>query len=126
MWSYDQSTGRLSHDGIVIAIGYSGHLDGKNNPAMESHSSLGPCPRGMFTLELIKDASGVPCDYEEKRAPVFRLIPDASTEMFGREGFLMHGDSITAPGTASLGCIVVSHDARFDVMISEDTRIQVT
>lgn len=126
MWQYDQLTGRLSHDGNLIAVGYSGHLNGRNNPSIESHPSLGPCPRGWFTLAVIKDADGNPCDYEEKRAPVFRLVPDASTEMFGRSGILMHGDSILAPGTASLGCIIANHDARLDVLTSADTRIQVT
>jgi hypothetical protein len=35
-WSYSQSSGTLTHDGTIVAIGYSGHDNGKNNPDLQA------------------------------------------------------------------------------------------
>src|ERR1035438_5538324 len=35
------------------------------------------------------------------------LTPESGTNTFGREGFLIHGDSVQNPGTASHGCIIL-------------------
>lgn len=126
MWEYSQTSGDLSHNGERIATGYSGHLEGKNNPAMQDHASLGPIPRGRYTVEIIADADGNWIDYEHKKAPVMRLVPDPANEMFGRAGFLMHGDSISDPGTASLGCIIMAHWVRTQVANSIDNELAVT
>ena len=125
MWVYSQARGNLHHDGIFVGTGYSGNGEGKNNPAMQEHPDLGPCPRGFFTTELITDERGNACDYEGKKAPVLRLLPDAETEMFGRSGMLMHGDSLSSPGTASRGCIIQNHKVRAEVAASTDKRLQV-
>jgi hypothetical protein len=125
MWTYEQATGRLSHNGLRHTVGYSGFGEGKNNPAMQDHRDLGPCPRGQFTLELITGPDGQPCDYERKKAPVFRIVPKPGTEMFGRAGFLLHGDSISAPGTASHGCVIENHIERMAILESGDTDFEV-
>lgn len=41
-----------------------------------------------------------------------RLTPIPSNKMFRRNAFLIHGDSITAPGTASAGCIIFNSGPR--------------
>jgi hypothetical protein len=125
MWIYGQASGRLFHNGQEHAHGYSGFAEGKNNPLLQYHPDLGPCPRGGFTLQLITGSDGQACDYEGKKAPVFRLIPKPGTEMFGRAGMLLHGDSISAPGTASHGCVIEGHDERAAVMESGDTDFEV-
>lgn len=125
MWTYEQASGRLLHNGAPQATGYSGCGTGKNNPALESMEGVGPCPRGSFTLELITGDDGQPCDYEHKKAPVFRLIPKPGTEMFGRAGFLVHGDSVSAPGTASHGCVIENHAERLLILQSGDTDFEV-
>lgn len=111
MLYFNQKTGKFSRDGNHVAYGYSGHGEGKNNPALENESCVGPIPRGVWHVEVIT-ANGVPCDYEGKKAPVMRLTPSPDTETFGRSGFLIHGDSVHEPGTASLGCIIENHDER--------------
>src|SRR5215472_4531895 len=106
MWTYRQSDGVLLHDGAYVATGYSGFENGKNNPAMQDHIGLGPIPCGVYTIQVIVDEKGQAMDYEQKKAPVMRLVADASNQMFGRDGFLIHGDSISTPGTASHGCVI--------------------
>lgn len=110
-WTYEQKTGKLFHNGGFSATGYSGHGDGKNNPDMQDKEGIGPLPCGKYRGEVIKE-DGVAVDYEHKKAPVIRLHPDPSNKMFGRAGFLIHGDSISAPGSASLGCMIENHDER--------------
>jgi hypothetical protein len=116
MWIYEQSTGTLRDtNNNIIGHGYSGHGVGRDNPTMQDHKELGPIPRGRYVMEVIADPDGNWVDYEHKKAPVLRLVPDPANEMFGRDGFLMHGDSISQPGTASLGCIVVAHWVRTQI-----------
>ncbi len=112
MWTYQQSDGVLLHEGEYVATGYSGFENGKNNPDMQDHMGLGPIPRGSYTIQVIVDGNGQAVDYEGKKAPVMRLVPAASNQMFGRDGFLIHGDSISAPGTASHGCVIEAHEIR--------------
>ena len=114
MWTYHQSTGALEHDGVPHAVGYSGFGEGKNNPDMQEVHDFGPLPLGQFRIELIEG------DYEGKKAPVMRLIPKAGTNTFGRAGFLIHGDSVSAPGTASHGCIIEGHAERVAIAESGD------
>jgi hypothetical protein len=111
-WTYEQKTGKLFHNGGFSAQGYSGFGEGRNNPSMQDHVGLGPLPCGIYTGEVIKDESGEQCDYEGKAKPVIRLHPAATNQMFGRAGFLIHGDSRSAPGTASQGCMIEAHDER--------------
>lgn len=127
MFIYSQSTGRLTnrmrndsqtleHD-TFIASGYSGFGDGKNNPAMQNVKDVGPLPCGFYVMKVITGDDGKPCDYKSTlghvmKAPVIRLIPNASNEMFGRDGLLCHGDSVHTPGTASHGCMIEDHTAR--------------
>lgn len=120
MWTYKQSTGELRHDDKLIATGYSGSPAAKNNPAMQNIHKVGPIPQGFYTI-----APAYHEPYEGKMPPVMHLIPNATNQMFGRDGFLIHGDSIHAPGTASEGCIIMAHDIRVLVDQSPDRRLQV-
>jgi len=56
---------------------------------------------------------------------VLTLTPARSTNTFGRSGFLMHGDAVNAPGTASKGCIIMPRTAREQVWNSGDTDLEV-
>lgn len=125
MWSFNSTIGRLFHDNVAIAFGYSGAGEGKNNPALQSVKNIGPCPRGKFRLEPIEDLKGNLIDYEEKKAPVFRLVPDPDNVMYGRSGFLLHGDSIEKPGTASEGCVIEDHATRVAIAMSKDFDFEV-
>ena len=106
-WLYIQSTGELfDPNGVKVATGYAGHGIGKNNPAMQGIRNVGPIPCGEYRIgELI--------DKHPTAGPLaIRLEPLDESVMFGRSGFLAHGDSIVAPGTASNGCIIAPRTAR--------------
>lgn len=102
---YEQSTGKLwdATGGILLANCYSGFGVGKNNPDLQDKVGLGPIPTGWYTIDDVVeniDVSGPHGKY------VLRLHPDPGNDMHGRSGFLVHGDSISAPGTASHGCLI--------------------
>lgn len=118
MWTYHQESGRLLHDGAMVATGYSGAGAGKNNPAMQSAHNVGPIPIGKYTI-------GPPCDTDTHGPYVLRLTPNASNDMCGRAGFLMHGDSVAHPGTASQGCIIQARSVREWVWNSGDRDLEV-
>lgn len=119
MWQFQQSTGSISKDGIDVGTGYSGYLEGKNNPAAEAFHDSGPIPQGQWIIE------GPPIDTSEHGPYVLRLTPCAGTVTFGRSGFLIHGDSLEHPGEASRGCIVVDRRTRTAIWQSGDTDLTV-
>lgn len=118
MITYQISTGVLVRDNLVLGQGYSGQPGCKNDPSKCNVHDRGPIPPGGYTI-------GTPRDTETHGPFVLPLIPKETNEMFERTGFLMHGDSITHPGTASHGCIVVSRAAREAVHATKDTELEV-
>lgn len=117
-WKYNQSTGSLTRSGQHISTGYSGHGFGKNNQAMEHIHDTGPIPRGEYDIG--------PPQYTETHGPhVLALTPRDGNEMFGRSGFLIHGDSINDPGTASKGCIILPRLIRRLISDSGDDVLKV-
>lgn len=119
MFVYSQSTGALwDVAGHLLTVGYSGFGEGKNNPLMQDKQGIGPIPQGGYTI-------GEPFDSEKEGPLVMRLMPDADTNTFGRDGFLVHGDSIDHPGCASHGCVILSRPARLVLSQSHDKRLYV-
>ena len=121
MWTYKQSTGGLSRDGELAGAGYSGFEAGKNNPAMQNVPDAGPIPQGRYTI-------GAPqcVDEDGPHGPfVLPLTPDPANEMFGRSGFLIHGDSIKSPGFASRGCMIMGRSIRELIASSGDAELTV-
>lgn len=106
---YEQATGRIiaREDGLndLLATGYSGSeaKGGKNNPSAQSEPNVGPIPRGKYSI-------GEP--FTGPSPFSLRLTPDPANQMFGRDGFLIHGDSVAEPGTASHGCIILPRPIR--------------
>jgi hypothetical protein len=95
---YHQQSGKLTLDGKEVGSGYSGHGDGKNKPDKEAVKNVGPIPRGLYKIGNAR---------EYKKMPnCFDLTPEGH-DAHGRTEFLIHGDSNTAPGTASNGCIIL-------------------
>jgi hypothetical protein len=105
---YHQRTGRLEHDELgIVGFGYSGHGEGKNNPAMQAVRSTGPLPVGDYTIGQPEDRP------HHTGAYSMALAPWPKNEMFGRSAFYIHGDKIgQPPGLNSLGCIVIGRVAR--------------
>jgi hypothetical protein len=118
VWTYVQKTGELLRDGLHIAVGYSGWKNGKNNPEMQNVEEAGPIPVGKYFI-------GTPHDTLTHGPFVLPLTPDPGNEMFGRSAFLVHGDSVVAPGMASRGCIIMSRAVRTEVAESGDKLLQV-
>lgn len=119
MWIYEQATGKLSSTEMgYVATGYSGFGEGKDNPLLQSERDVGPIPCGVYAI-------GSPFNDPEHGVYCLRLSPDAANQMFGRSGFLMHGDSLEHPGMASKGCIIMTYGARVTVWQSGDRELQV-
>lgn len=120
MWTYQQSTGQLHHDGTFVAFGYSGAPHHVNKPDDQRLPFEGPIPRGRYVIGpvVIVPSRGPLCiDLEP--------TPGQRGAMFGRGGFLIHGDSIAAPGTASHGCIILARRIRQMISDSSDRNLEV-
>ncbi len=117
-WTFEQKTGRYLHNGTYIATGYAGREAGKNNPDMQNVKGIGPLPVGWYTFQT-------PADSDTVGKYAMRLVPDAANEMFGRNSFFEHGDSISEPGSASHGCIVLPRSVREETWNSGDHRLEV-
>jgi hypothetical protein len=114
MWTYVQKSGEMYYDGVFSFNAYSGHGDGKNNPSMQHIHKVGPIPCGIFYQEHLFPTTDAHGPF------VIQLKPDPANEMFGRSGFLMHGDSVQHPGEASEGCIIASRVNREKVWASQE------
>jgi len=117
-WVYKQSTGELAHNGLYVGTGYSGHPPHVNDPSAQNIPNFGPIPVGEYTL-------GPPFTHPICGPMAMRLSPEPQNEMFSRSGFLCHGDSIHAPGTASDGCIIMSRPIRQQMADSDDNDLTV-
>jgi hypothetical protein len=119
MFIYHQRCGDLvDPGGLLLGTGYSGSPSGKNDPAKQCIPDVGPIPAGYYTI-------GPSFDAMDTGPLSMNLEPDPENEMCNRSGFRMHGDSIQAPGTASKGCIIMSHPVRETVDASMDRRLLV-
>ena len=117
-WGYQQSTGYITYNGTLQSIGYSGTGTGRNNPASQEIHDVGPIPQGTYTIGQSYDDPGGkgPC--------VMPLIPDPADNMFGRSGFLIHGNNIQ--NDASHGCIIAAPAIRRLISESDDRILIVT
>jgi RHS repeat-associated protein len=136
-WVYEQSTGRLwrvtETTGNIELVGtaYAGHGLGKNDPGYQfvqylgegdGREHAGPLPQGTYTIQKQQDnvtSAGV-----RLRASM-RLVPDRATVMFGRAGFLIHGDNSRGDESASTGCIILPPRIRNLIGDSGDSRLRV-
>jgi Protein of unknown function (DUF2778) len=118
-WIYEIATGRLyDAAGAIAATGYSGDPSHKNDPQSVSLHDQGPIPPGRYEINP-------PVETVTHGPFVLPLAPDVGNQMFGRSGFLMHGDSIVAPGTASEGCVIMPRTIRELVWASGDRELHV-
>lgn len=119
MWIYAQKTGALLRHGQLIGQGYSGFDLGRNNPEMQATHDIGPIPQGEWII------IGPPFNSTAHGPFILKLDPAPVTNTFGRSGFLMHGDSVSSPGTASKGCIVMPRSVREHVWNTGDRYLAV-
>lgn len=109
----------MTQNGVAKAVGYSGHGEGKNNPAMQSVHDVGPIPQGLWKMTALE------LETAEHGPYVIVLTPSPFTETFGRTGLLCHGDSVEHPGCASLGCVIMPHPVREEMWTSDDHFLKV-
>jgi hypothetical protein len=118
-WQYDQDTGWISSaQGGQVAQGYSGSGAAKNNPAAQSFPNMGPIPVGQYEI-------GPPYDNLKTGPYTMNLTPNQFNMMYGRSEFRIHGDSLTDPGNASEGCIVLPRPVRELIWESGDHSLMV-
>lgn len=116
-WKYDVATRAFSLNGVhQFYAEYAGAEGYKNDSAYECRANQGPLPRGTYTI-------GAPFTHSTAGAYTLRLTPAAGNDMCGRAGFLIHGDSVSNPGTASTGCIVLIKSRRKEIVDSGDTEL---
>jgi hypothetical protein len=118
MWTYDQSTGWLYEQGKKYTQGYSGHGAGEDNPGDQGDKNVGPLPCGLYTISQA-------FDHPHCGPMSMRLTPAPSNEMFGRSGFLIHGDNAMHDHSASDGCIILPPVARAYINASPDRHLTV-
>lgn len=116
MWTYQQSTGELTHDHAYQGMGYSGRAGGRNNPEAQQIEGVGPVPQGLYTI-------GKAYDHPHLGPCVMNLDPKAGTQTFGRSLFRIHGDNKNHD--ASHGCIILGPAIRHLIANSGDTDLTV-
>ena len=119
-WIYQISSGMLVDPNDDHAgDGYSGNGSALNDPSLTDIRDHGPCPRGRYTM-------GPWFTDPEKGPIVTHLVPDATNEMYGRSGFMIHGDNAAGNHSASDGCIILPHPVRAVLAASDDQALIVT
>lgn len=118
MWIYSQSSGILWDDrGLQRAEGYSGHGRGKNTPKHEALKNVGPIPRGLYVI-------GDPYN-SQNAGPFFLPLLPSGHDALGRTEFGIHGDSVSRPGEASRGCVILPPYVRRFIHESNDRVLRV-
>jgi uncharacterized protein (TIGR03067 family) len=98
LYIYSQSTGKLTLDGQVVAVAYSGKGAAKNNPAQQAERD-GPIPIGEYLFAGFRDDLKV-------GAKIMALLPVAGGNTFNRfptETFGFIADTNNLPS----GCLIV-------------------
>jgi hypothetical protein len=84
----------------LIGYGYSGKACALNDIHRQNIQGVGPLPAGTYIVESIYDDP-------ERGKHTCKLLPLTTDKMYGRSGFLIHGDTLAEAHDASDGCIIV-------------------
>jgi hypothetical protein len=96
----------------IVAYGYSGHQDCLNDIHKQNIQGVGPLPAGTYVISRIYDDV-------ERGKHTCELLPQTTNKMFGRSGFLIHGDTMAEAHNASDGCIVTTYAIRTMFMVQD-------
>jgi hypothetical protein len=127
--NYIQSTGQVFlDDGTLLGIGFAGNdyrpkenpskVQGKNNPTHEDAHSIGPIPRGLYTI-------GTWGSHPPLGPTSASLTPDPKNVMYGRSSFYIHGVGGDDPANCSEGCIVLAPNIREKLIELKATTVTV-
>jgi hypothetical protein len=120
MWTWQQASHTMMDPlGTVLdGSGYSGKGAAKNDPDQQCVVDQGPIPRGSYAIG--------PAMNHPRLGPVaIPLTPDPNNDMSQRSGFFIHGDSVSDPGNASDGCIILPRTSREAINSSNDKTLGV-
>jgi hypothetical protein len=113
-WLFQIVRGRiLKPNGQLHCAAYSGAPGFIDNPQFECFKNLGPICEGVYDMVAMVDDP-------EHGPDCIILKPRFGNMMYGRDGFMWHGDSKKHPGCASLGCVVSIRLARDAAWQSND------
>jgi hypothetical protein len=84
---------------------------------MERVRNVGPIPRGRYRIGA-QHAHPTEGPLTMSQTPV-------GHSAHGRTNFLIHGDSVSHPGNASEGCIILNHAVRQAIATSGDNDLEV-
>jgi hypothetical protein len=121
-WTFKIATGEfIDPQGHVLSsTAYSGHPPHVNDPTAFKIPMQGPLPPGVYGI-------GNPRNPPDHLGPVaMPLHPTASTFLYGRSGFFIHGDNAQMNHTASDGCIILGRAIRDMIAESADRQLTVT
>ena len=117
--NWSQSRGSMTtDDGRLIAVGFAGNHDGRNNPDMQSVHDVGPLPQGVYRV----GAWGPHAELGQLSAPLTQI----AGETYGRSGFYIHGPGGADPSQCSKGCVVIEHSQRLVVASLAPVTVTVT
>ncbi len=121
-WTWVQSRGELLRDGVMVARGYSGRGDGRNNPDMQGVRATGPIPRGRWTIGAARN--------HPKLGPLTIALDkvdgqpgDDIDAVTRRSAFRIHGNN--RANDASHGCIILDRWVRELIDKSDDRQLEV-
>ena len=86
---------------VATGSGYAGAPGHVNRPGSSHLVGLGPVPPGEYHV-------GLPVKHPRLGPIAFRLRPKPGNVMFGRSGFMIHGDNGKGDRSASRGCIILN------------------
>ena len=90
---------------VYRCVGYAGRGVGLNSPGASGIAGLGPLPGGEYDV-------GRPVDHPRLGPLAFPVVPRLGNMMFGRSGFMIHGDNRKGDRSASSGCIILDRPHR--------------
>ena len=115
---YSQSTGIFwLGSGERLEVGYSGFGAGKNNKDFQHIRDVGPIPRGVYSIGRVYDSAAV--------GPHAITLTPVGHDALGRTAFLIHGDSVKNPGSASKGCVILSRKSREKIIAAGSKTLRV-
>lgn len=96
---FDPRDSKYQFKDDVIGYGYSGNAHVLNDVHEEVMHNVGPLPEGTYAITSVYD--------DPHRGPhTCVLSPNPPNQMYGRSGFLIHGDTAARKHDASDGCII--------------------
>lgn len=119
---FSQSTGNVRKDGgVLVASGWAGRGDGKNNPDAQHLRSFGPLPRGLYKVGPWEDE-------HPGLGPIVARLTQVEGDTYGRNAFYIHGPAMNPDkyGQESKGCIVLPRPGRLAVQALAPDFIRVT